>query len=166
MRLSSVTDSKYKYKERARNLNSTFKRFKMIHLDSPYTKQILAAFILNILTFCHGLAFGFVSPLMKLLYSPETPLYRPVTIEELSWIGANTCLGGLFGDLFAGILLDRIGRRRTMIMSCIPQIALWIITIFASDVYHFYIARFLGGFAGGALYVANPIYVAEISSKE
>lgn len=138
----------------------------MIHTKSPYSKQILAAFILNILTFCHGLAFGWVSPLMKLLYSTDTPLYRPITIDELSWIGANVCLGGLFGDVFAGILLDRIGRKRTMILICLPQIALWVIAIFATDVYHFYIARFLGGFAGGALYVANPIYIAEISSKE
>lgn len=138
----------------------------MIHLESPYTKQILAAFILNILTFCHGLAFGWVSPLMKLLYSDDTPLYRPVTIEELSWIGANTCLGGLVGDLLAGFLVDRIGRKWMMIIACIPQVALWFIAIFATDVYHFYIVRFLGGVAGGALYVANPIYVAEISSKE
>lgn len=138
----------------------------MIHLKSLYTKQIFAAFILNILTFCHGLAFGWVSPLLKLLYSPETPLYRPVTIDELSWIGANTCLGGLFGDLFSGILLDRIGRRGTMILSCLPQIGLWIIIFYATDVYHFYIVRFLGGFTGGALYVANPIFIAEISSKE
>lgn len=145
---------------------SNEERSKMIHLESPYTKQILAAFILNILTFCHGLSFGWISPLLKLLYSADTPLYRPVTIDELSWIGAYVCIGGLFGDVFAGVCLDRIGRKKTMIICCLPQIGLWAIAIFATDVYHFYIARILSGFAGGALYVANPIYVAEISSKE
>lgn len=138
----------------------------MIHLESRYSKQILAAFILNILTFCHGLAFGWVSPLMQLLHSQDTPLYRPLTIEEISWIGANTCLGGLFGDLLAGFILDRVGRRWSMIIACVPQVCLWIFAICATDVYHFYIARFLGGFSGGALYVTNPIYVAEIASKE
>lgn len=141
-------------------------RMAVFKFKNIYANQVSAAFIVNILTFCHGLAFGWVSPLIKLLHSEDTPLYRPVTIDELSWIGANVCFGGIFGNIVAGVILDKIGRKWSIILLGIPQIGLWATTIFATDVHHFYIARFLGGFTGGAIFVCLPIFVAEISSAE
>lgn len=128
--------------------------------------EIITLFLVNFLTFSHGLGFGWISPLIRLLQSDDTPLNRPITTEELSWIGASVCIGGVIGNIFAGLVIDRIGRKWTILLVALPNIGLWITSIFATKIYHFYIARFLGGVTGGAIFVCIPIFVAEISSNK
>lgn len=123
-------------------------------------------FLVNILTFSHGLGFGWISPLIRLLQSDDTPMSRPITTEELSWIGAWVCVGGVIGNIFGGLVIDRIGRKLTILLIALPNISLWITSILATEIYHFYIARFLGGLTGGAIFVCIPIFVAEISSNK
>lgn len=123
-------------------------------------------FLVNILTFSHGLGFGWISPLIRLLQSDETPMSRPITTEELSWIGATVCIGSLMGNTFSGVVLDRIGRKWTILLVSLPNIGLWLTSIFATEIHHFYIARGLAGLAGGGIFVCFPIFVAEISSNK
>lgn len=157
------------------------------HFKSKYTTQIISTVIskfnyrmiinktcfyivylilVNILTFSHGLGFGWISPLIRLLQSDETPMTRPITTDELSWIGAYVCIGGILGNIFFGLVIDRLGRKWSIILSALPNMGLWITSIFATEIYHFYIARFLGGLTGGGIFVCFPIFVAEISSNK
>lgn len=122
--------------------------------------------LVNILTFSHGVGFGWISPLIRLLQSDETPMSRPITTEELSWIGAYVCIGGVLGNIFSGLVIDRLGRRWTILLIAIPNIGLWLTSILATEIHHFYIARFLAGLTGGGIFVSFPIFVAEISSNK
>ncbi|KAG8328145.1 hypothetical protein J6590_000802 [Homalodisca vitripennis] len=42
----------------------------------------------------------------------------------------------------------------------------WAVLLVATSVWHIYLGRFMGGFAGGILFVAIPVYVAEIAEPK
>lgn len=63
----------------------------------------------------------------------------------------------------SGILIARLGRRRTMLMSALPFSAGWAMIAFAPNIALLYTGRFITGFCGGAFTVAVPAYVAEVS---
>ena len=78
---------------------------------------------------------------------------------------SSPTLGGLLATLFAGVVSDAIGRRKTLIAIA----ALFVISAAASALAQGYwmlvIARFIGGMAFCSLMVA-PMYIAEISLPE
>ncbi len=71
--------------------------------------------------------------------------------------------GTVLGSLIGSWPTDRFGRKRTLL--CIGTLflvgSLW--SAFATEVYSFMIARFLGGIAIGVSTVAAPLYISEIS---
>lgn len=81
----------------------------------------------------------------------------------MSWIGSLICPGGLLGTLLYGWMIDRFGRKVSILSITFPQIFGWLFVAYAENEYHLYLARILSGFAGGAAFVAVPIYIAEIA---
>ncbi len=74
--------------------------------------------------------------------------------------------GTVLGSLVGSWPTDRFGRKKTLL--CIGVLffvgSLW--SAFASEVYGFMVARFLGGIAIGVSTVAAPLYISEISPPE
>lgn len=89
----------------------------------------------------------------------------PVTKEQWSWIGSNATLGGIISCLIIGVIMDRIGRKHTMLALIIPFSIGWSMMIWPTSVTMLYIGRFIIGFAGGAFFVVAPAYIGEIASK-
>lgn len=56
-------------------------------------RQYYAAIIGNLVMAGHGSIMGWISPAIAKLSSPDTPLDRPLTNEEISWIGSITSIG-------------------------------------------------------------------------
>lgn len=88
-----------------------------------------------------------------------------VTKEQWSWIGSNATLGGIISCLIIGVIMDRMGRKHTMLALIIPFTIGWSMMIWPTSVAMLYIARFLIGFSGGAFFVVAPAYIGEIASK-
>lgn len=76
----------------------------------------------NISTFAHGIGVGWMSPVMRQLQTPESPLSFEVFVEELSWIGSLLGIGSVIGNLLAGFLQDRIGRKPIMFALTVPYV--------------------------------------------
>jgi len=74
--------------------------------------------------------------------------------------------GTVLGSLIGSWPTDRFGRRQTLL--CIGALflvgSLW--SAFATEVYSFMTARFLGGIAIGVSTVASPLYISEIAPPE
>lgn len=74
----------------------------------------------NIATFSHGLGVGWMSPVMRDLQTDESPLDFPVLVSQVSWIGSLVGIGSVMGNLIAGLLMDRIGRKMVLFFIAIP----------------------------------------------
>ncbi|XP_030554914.1 facilitated trehalose transporter Tret1 [Drosophila novamexicana] len=128
--------------------------------------QFLATFLVNISTFAHGIGVGWMSPVMRQLQTPESPLSFEVFVEELSWIGSLLGIGSVIGNLLAGFLQDRIGRKPIMFALTVPYVCFWLLSYFAQSVEYLYLARLLAGITGGGGYIVFPIFISEISDAK
>jgi len=55
------------------------------------------------------------------------------------------------GAILIGLVMDRIGRKKACLLTCLPLLASWIIATFSSsdNIYPFYTFRLLAGIGAG-----------------
>lgn len=129
-----------------------------------YRNQYKAIFIVNLISFVHGTATGWLSPTVLVLQSDETHLESgPITMEELSWIGCLLCVGGMIGNFLFSTLAGRFGRKLALIILGLPNLTFWLLLMFSSSVEHLYVARLFAGITGGGIFIVLPVFVAEIA---
>ncbi|XP_062541701.1 uncharacterized protein LOC134209707 [Armigeres subalbatus] len=132
-----------------------------------FLNQFLSAVAVNIITISHGAALGWVSPFLPYLQSSETHLTSgAVTIEQASWIGSLLCIGGFIGAPTYGFLADRFGKKRGLQLLVIPHVAFWLCILCGPNVYYIYLGRILAGTAGGGVFRAIPLYIADIAHNK
>jgi MFS transporter, SP family, arabinose:H+ symporter len=87
----------------------------------------------------------------------------PAGSLKLGW--AVSCLGwgAMAGNLAAGSLSDRFGRRSTLLMTAVLFIASSLTAALSTRFPEFVAARICGGLAVGAAILTAPIYIAEIA---
>lgn len=73
------------------------------------------------MTLTHGIGVGWLAPSLPLLGAELSPLDRPISIEEASWVGSLIGLGALAGNIIFGLLVDRLGRKMSMYFLAIPN---------------------------------------------
>ncbi len=71
--------------------------------------------------------------------------------------------GTVIGALFGGWPTEKFGRRKTLLWIGILYFVSAIGSAFATEVYSFMIARFIGGIGVGVSTVAAPLYISEIA---
>ncbi|XP_055684814.1 facilitated trehalose transporter Tret1-like [Lutzomyia longipalpis] len=126
--------------------------------------QFYACFCANCAGIIYGITIGWASPSIPLLQSDTSPLLSgPITEEEGSWINSIMCVGGLVGTIFFGWMGDYFGRKWSLYLVALPQIASYLLILIALDVEYLYVSRFLGGFGGGGVFVLVPLFVTEIA---
>lgn len=79
---------------------------------------------------------------------------------------ASALYGTVLGSLVGGWPTDRYGRRPTLLWIGALYFISAVWSGFATDVYSFIVARFIGGLGVGISTVAAPLYIAEISPPE
>ncbi|XP_025417239.1 facilitated trehalose transporter Tret1-like isoform X2 [Sipha flava] len=124
----------------------------------------LAAFTVNMGALAAGCAMTWSSPtLVKLQKGDPSTGMEKITLEEASWVGSLVTLGAAIGPVLAGVLLDRIGRKNTILISMIMLAVSWILIGFVPGIPALYCARVLAGLTVGVIFTAVPMYIAEIS---
>jgi len=79
------------------------------------------------------------------------------------WAAACALAGCIIGVAFAGILSDRLGRKKVLILSSIFFLISALGTALPRTLTEFIIFRMIGGIAVGAASMTSPMYIAEIS---
>ncbi|XP_013171393.1 PREDICTED: facilitated trehalose transporter Tret1-like, partial [Papilio xuthus] len=134
---------------------------------APRFKQYALVLIVNLGVITTGMSLAWPSPiLVKLRNETESPLHRPITEEEGSWIASVGALCNTFTLCFLGMLIDRIGRKYCVILTCLPKILISIVFIFAKEAWVLILGRAVIGCADLFLFTAVPIYASEIADKE
>ena len=82
---------------------------------------------------------------------------------ELGW--AVSCLGwgAMAGNLAAGMLSDRLGRKRLLLLTSLLFLASALTAALSSNFVVFVVARICGGLGVGTALLTAPVYIAEIA---
>jgi SP family arabinose:H+ symporter-like MFS transporter len=112
-----------------------------------------------------GLLFGYD----WVVVGGAKPFYEPhfgITDEMpflRGWAQSSALIGCLVGALMSGMLTDRFGRKRLLILSAVLFTASAIWTGLAWDFNSYNLARILGGLGLGLASNLSPMYIAEVS---
>ncbi|KAK9875834.1 hypothetical protein WA026_009619 [Henosepilachna vigintioctopunctata] len=126
--------------------------------------QLLAVLAGTINAVSDGMQFGWSSPSLPILSSPDSPV--PITANDAVWLESLYMLGGLIGMPFSIFFVDFVGRKRTVLMSSVVGICGWILIGIESSIYHLFIGRFLLGITADIAFNASPMYIAEIAHQK
>lgn len=118
----------------------------------------------NLLSLAFGISVGWAAPNMLLFQTEHSPIGL-LNSDQVSLIASILCIGGTVGTICFGLIVDLWGRKITMIVISIPQLAANILVLIGTNYYYIYVARFLFGFAAAGVYIMVPIFVSEISQE-
>ena len=79
------------------------------------------------------------------------------------WAASSALLGCVVGVSFAGMFSDRMGRKKTLVLSAILFLVSAIGTALPNEFYLFVFFRMIGGIGVGVASMASPMYIAEIT---
>ena len=109
-----------------------------------------------------GLMFGFDIAII----SGAVPFIQPYfgwNELQLGWGVSSLLVGAIIGSLGSGILTDRFGRKKVLIVVALFFAVSCLFTALAGSSVLFVSARLFGGLAVGAASVLSPMYVAEVA---
>ncbi|CAH0597622.1 unnamed protein product [Chrysodeixis includens] len=130
-------------------------------------RQFAIAGTANFVLLSIGYTMGWTAPInVKLQSDEESPLDRPVTADEEAWIGSLLTIGAILGALIVGFPAARIGRKWTMLSTCLPLFVGWVLLAAATDVAMLYAGRICTGITMGMGFTIVPLYSAEIATDE
>ncbi|XP_028151139.1 facilitated trehalose transporter Tret1-like [Diabrotica virgifera virgifera] len=128
----------------------------------PYLGTLSA----NFLSISIATIFSWPSPSIPQLLSNNTdinPLGRPITTFEESSIASLQSAGSIVGTIIAGIIADKLGLKRSLVICSLPILASYMLIAYARVAYLFLIARFILGVSLGINLSILPNYVSEIA---
>jgi sugar porter (SP) family MFS transporter len=79
---------------------------------------------------------------------------------------SSLILGAILGNIVAGGLADRFGRRKILMVTALLFTISAVATAFAFDIVSFLIARVIGGVGVGMAILVAPMYIAEIAPRK
>ncbi|CAG9861810.1 unnamed protein product [Phyllotreta striolata] len=141
----------------------------VMHVGTSTNRKFLyiTAIIVNLVSFVCGTSLGWTSPEIPLLKNlTNSPLDHVMSASEEGWVGSFLPLAAAIGPLGAAILADQLGRKKSLLISALPFIAAFVINSFATNVWMFYLSRFLCGLSIGLVFTVLPMYIGEISDDE
>ena len=109
-----------------------------------------------------GILYGYHTGIISGALIFLVPTFQ-LSIIDQSMLVSMVIFGGLFGALFAGVLADRIGRRRTIAMTSTLFIGGAVIIALSNSYEILLIGRFISGIGVGIISLAAPLYLAEVS---
>lgn len=112
-----------------------------------------------------GTALGWAAPAGPRLIDGDER-YFEISSSQFDWAASIVTIGCAVSCLPIGILMEKFGRKWTMISLVVPFMIGWCLVIWAQNFTMLLIGRFMIGLAGGAFCVSAPQYSAEIAEKE
>ncbi|XP_012250738.2 facilitated trehalose transporter Tret1-like [Athalia rosae] len=126
--------------------------------------EYLTTFCCTIIMLCIGNVVGWNSPSLGKLLAPDSPI--TLTASDASTMAAAVSMGHTFAPPLTMVMIDRLGRKMSLVITGVPLIICWGLIIVANHVYILSAARFIGGFSLGLGFCICPIYLGEVVSPK
>ncbi|OXA62848.1 facilitated trehalose transporter Tret1-2 homolog [Folsomia candida] len=124
------------------------------------SNQIFAAASATVGAFGLGTVLAWTSPALESMQK-ESEEFKEISKESQSWVGAILTLGALFSAPVCGVLMDRIGRKNTMLILSVPFVLGWLLIGYAQNLAMMLCGRFISGFCGGGFSLVAPVFIGE-----
>lgn len=111
-----------------------------------------------------GMQYGWTAPILPILESDDSPVH--ISDSDELWLENIYMLGGLAGLPITIYLVDKIGRKRSILVASTTSLVAWVLIAVADHVAYYYVARFMTGVAGDMAFVATPMYIAEVAEQK
>eukprot|EP00092_Neocalanus_flemingeri_P029051 GFUD01031537.1.p1 GENE.GFUD01031537.1~~GFUD01031537.1.p1 ORF type:complete len:528 (-),score=96.95 GFUD01031537.1:115-1698(-) len=140
--------------------------------STPYSKkkQVFATFCATLGCLLNGAVIGYTSPAIPSLVNNGTSIWgreTSVDYQQASWITGLLSIGCFVGCVMAGPIMERIGRRRTLMFVASGFYAggFLLITL-ASTAELIYSGRFMNGVGLGFVLATVSVYIVEIATTD
>ncbi|KAL0979612.1 hypothetical protein UPYG_G00187280 [Umbra pygmaea] len=127
-------------------------------------KLFLASFAAVLGPLSFGFVLGYSSPTIPELRTITDPRLQ-LDSTEASWFGSIVTIGAAIGGLLGGWMVDKIGRKLSLMFCSIPYIFGFTIIIAAQNVWMLYLGRILTGLASGVTSLVVPLYLSEMAHE-
>lgn len=111
-----------------------------------------------------GVNASWSSPYIPYLLSDESPI--ATTKSELSWCAIAPLGGCLTGAFIGANMVDRLGRKRSLLLLAPVTFTCFVGMAFAKHVWFLSVLRLIIGLTDGAIYTILPMYIGEIVDPE
>jgi sugar porter (SP) family MFS transporter len=109
-----------------------------------------------------GFLFGYDTAVISGTVSQVSAQFQLTTLQS-GWYVGCALVGSISGVIFAGALSDRIGRKRTMILSAILFTLSALGCAISANMGQLVIFRIIGGIGIGIVSIVCPLYISEVS---
>nr|XP_027220015.1 facilitated trehalose transporter Tret1-like [Penaeus vannamei] len=137
--------------------------------------QYLAATAACLGAACSGAVMGFSAPAGPQLIRNASDSSQNdsdadnalmLTSLEYSWFSSLPNLAAAAVGPFAGLAMNKIGRRGTMLASVAPFVAGWVLICLAGDLWTLLAGRLVTGFTMGTMSVVCPTFIGEFATPD
>ncbi|GJQ66061.1 hypothetical protein Trydic_g4147 [Trypoxylus dichotomus] len=126
--------------------------------------QIFAVFSAALTSLSNSILYNWTSPTIPILVSSDE--YPDIDIEQASYLTVIPPIVSILAAPIQGYLLDRFGRKITLLVAGTLQISAWLCVIFTKSLYIFYLSRVLFGFGNAAMFTVLPVYISEVTTPK
>ncbi|XP_068082922.1 facilitated trehalose transporter Tret1 [Anabrus simplex] len=123
--------------------------------------QVLASTAKNLILLELGMTIAFPTIVIPALHNVAEQL--SLDDDQASWLGSLSFIFQPIGSILSGMVLEPLGRKRSMIVVNIPQLAGWLLLYWADSVTLLYTAAIIMGMGVGFMEAPIITYVGEIS---
>ena len=109
-----------------------------------------------------GLLFGYDTAVISGAIGHLTAHFQLNSVQ-MGWAAGCTLIGCIIGAISAGVLSDRYGRKRMLVLSAILFFISAVWSGIPRTLTEFVIARMIGGVGVGMASVLSPLYISEIA---
>lgn len=89
-----------------------------------------------------------------------------MSTEQSDTIASLLPVGYIIGYLINPILIDRLGRKWTLLMFSGPQFFSWLLIVLADNVSVIFVARIINGIGYGGGFCSSTVYLSEIGNRK
>ncbi|KAG7489882.1 solute carrier family 2, facilitated glucose transporter member 8 [Solea senegalensis] len=111
-----------------------------------------------------GFVLGYSSPALPELMHIADPRLQLNNIQA-SWFGSIVTVGAAVGGLLGGWMVEKIGRKLSLMFCSLPFVFGFTVIIAAQNVWMLYIGRALTGLASGITSLVVPLYISEMAHE-
>ncbi|CAK1601260.1 unnamed protein product [Parnassius mnemosyne] len=125
-------------------------------------RQLTIIIGLTLCSISEGFIFGQMSGMVNALRGANSEI--ALSEDDISWIASTINATCVFGFAIAGLITEKVGRRRAISLLNLPMLVTWIMIYYATDFTTFIISRFIVGVSFGGVLLLTYVAMAEYTA--